>query len=313
VEPGSVAPETLRHKEISVKVVPYDENAWVKEHPRGIAFNYLLSGGDTDSPDNFRFTLGRQDVERFTMPRHRHTFDQIRLPLVGDMNVGEQGILREGQIGYFPEGVHYGPQDDPLGEAKLGERLSLVLQFGGASGRGMAISKRQPGDRMPKPEVQRIRFPRPRYTNIIVADPGCFNWFPVAGSAGVDHKFLGSFTERGVWIEMVRLGSGTEWTSTDPSARRIFAVLRGAGETGGTSLGQFGAVQVEAGEELRLAATQDMELFEIGLPPVRTPPVETALFDVVDGHGNVTEFEDVREIQNVIGSSKQPLTIRSKP
>lgn len=69
-------------------------------------------------------------------------------------------------------------------------------------------------------------------------------------------------------------------------------------------MGQFGAVQVEAGEELRLAATEEMELFEIGLPPVQTPPVETALFDVVDGHGNVTEFEDVREIQNVVGSAK---------
>jgi hypothetical protein len=51
------------------------------------------------------------------MPRHRHTFEQIRLPLIGDMNRGEQGILHEGEIGYFPEGQTYGPQDDPLGDA----------------------------------------------------------------------------------------------------------------------------------------------------------------------------------------------------
>jgi len=285
-----------------MKIVPFDESAWVKEHPRGIAFNYLLSGGDVDSPDNFRFTLGRQDVERFTMPRHRHTFDQIRLPIVGDMNVGEQGVLREGQVGYFPEGVHYGPQDDPLGDAELGERLCLVLQFGGASGRGMAIRQRRPEDGAVKPEVVRIKFPRPRYNNIIVADPACFNWFPVPDAAGVDHKFLGAFTERGTWVEMVRIGAGVDWVSADSSARRVFAVLSGVGEVDGTRIGRWSALQVEAGEELRVTATDELELFVIGLPPFQTPPVETALFDVVDGHGNVTEFEDVREIQNVLGS-----------
>lgn len=285
-----------------MKVVPYEENAWVKEHPRGIAFNYLLSGGDPESADNFRFTLGRQDVERFTMPRHRHTFDQIRLPIVGDMNVGEQGILREGQVGYFPEGVHYGPQDDPLGDAKLGERLCLVLQFGGASGRGMAIQPRRVEDGALEPEVVRIRFPRPRYNNIIVADPACFNWFPVPEAVGVDNKFLGSFTERGVWVEMVKIEQGADWLSAHPSARRVIAVLSGAGKVDGTRIERWSALQAEAGEQLRIEAADDMELFLIGLPPVQTPPVETALFDVVDGHGNVTEFEDVREIQNVLGA-----------
>jgi hypothetical protein len=75
------------------------------------------------------------------MPRHRHTFEQIRLPLVGDMNLGEQGVLHEGEIGYLPEGLTYGPHDDPLGDAKPGERLQLVLQFEGASGLGMSAGR----------------------------------------------------------------------------------------------------------------------------------------------------------------------------
>jgi hypothetical protein len=115
-----------------MKIAPFDENAFHMDHPRGtVSFNYLLMGGEPESPENYRYILGRQEGD-FHMPRHRHTFEQIRLPLVGDMNLGEQGILREGEIGYFPEGQTYGPQDDPLGDPK---QLQLVLQFGGASGR----------------------------------------------------------------------------------------------------------------------------------------------------------------------------------
>ena len=78
------------------------------------------------------------------MPRHRHNFEQIRLPLCGSMNLGGGLVLEEGQIGYFPEGLPYGPQQDPLGHAKPGERLQLVLQFGGASGYGfMSMDQRK--------------------------------------------------------------------------------------------------------------------------------------------------------------------------
>jgi hypothetical protein len=69
------------------------------------------------------------------------------------MNLGEQSILHESEIGYFPEGQTYGPQDDPLGDAKPGERLQLVLQFGGASGLGMSVGRgREPASRRPEGE-----------------------------------------------------------------------------------------------------------------------------------------------------------------
>ena len=82
-----------------MKVVSFDENAYSMDHPKGtMAFNYLLMGGEPDSLENFRYILGRQEGD-FHMPRHRHAFEQIRLPLNGDMNLGEQGILHEGEIG----------------------------------------------------------------------------------------------------------------------------------------------------------------------------------------------------------------------
>ena len=60
-------------------------------------------------------------------PRHRHNFDQIRYTLSGLQSTG-YGDLAAGEIGYFPEGSHYGPQKQE------GECACLVLQFQGASG-----------------------------------------------------------------------------------------------------------------------------------------------------------------------------------
>src|SRR6266852_2841881 len=61
-----------------MKVAPYDENAFHMDHPRGtVAFNYLLMGGEPEKLENYRYILGRQEGD-FRMPRHRHTFEQIR-------------------------------------------------------------------------------------------------------------------------------------------------------------------------------------------------------------------------------------------
>ena len=71
-----------------MKIAPFDETAFHHDHPAGtVSFNYLLMGGEPESRENYRYILGRQDAD-FHMPRHRHTFEQIRLPLVGDMNLG---------------------------------------------------------------------------------------------------------------------------------------------------------------------------------------------------------------------------------
>src|SRR5439155_12021804 len=94
----------------ALKLRKFDDTSWHSDHPNGaVVFQYCLVGQPT-SPDNFMLVLGRQDSD-FSMPRHRHNFDQIRLPLKGDMNIGDGITLKEGQVGYFTEGMPYGPQD----------------------------------------------------------------------------------------------------------------------------------------------------------------------------------------------------------
>jgi hypothetical protein len=283
-----------------MKLAVFDETAFHHDHPKGtVSFNYLLMGGEPDSPENYRYILGRQEAD-FHMPRHRHTFEQIRLPLVGDMNLGEQGILHEGEIGYFPEGQTYGPQDDPLGDAKPGERLQLVLQFGGASGLGMSAGRgRGPASRQPQGEQGRepgrerraIKFPRPRYNNVVILNPAHFNWLPVPGVAGVERKSFGSFTERAFWIEMIKIDAGAAWPSTSEGARRLIVVLSGTATIGGLALGRLTAIQADAGEKLHFGATEETVLYIVGLPPVRLPAAQSAQFDMIESDGAI-QFED---------------------
>jgi hypothetical protein len=282
-----------------MKVVPFDDTAWHMDHPKGtVAFNYLLMGGADDPLNNFRYILGKQ-VADFYMPRHRHTFDQIRLPLIGDMNLGEQGILHEGEIGYFPEGQTYGPQDDKLGTPN---QLQLVLQYGGASGLGMGTGRAPRGreiqERLNRGEAvppRKQKFPRPRYKSVIIADPANFHWLPLKQASGVEHKYIGAFSERGVWIEMIKVDAGTTWTSSDPTARRIFVVLSGGGSVEGQEVGRLAAMQADPGEELRVTAAEELVLYLCGLPPVELPAVQQDNFDVVEVLGGGTQFEDPKD------------------
>jgi hypothetical protein len=279
-----------------MKIAPFDESAFHMDHPRGtVSFNYLLMGGEPEKLENFRYILGRQEAD-FNMPRHRHTFEQIRLPLVGDMNLGEQGILREGEVGYFPEGQTYGPQDDPLGEPK---QLQLVLQFGGASGLGMGAGRgRGPASRRPEGERRRERrsttFPRPRYQSVLIMNPAHFNWLALPDAVGVERKYLGSFTERGFWIEMIKIDAGAEWVSTSEGARRLIVALSGAGTVEGEPIGRLAAIQADAGEKLQVSATEETVLYIVGLPPVQLPSTPSDQFDIIESDGGI-QFEDPRQ------------------
>jgi hypothetical protein len=295
-----------------MKIVPYDDTAWVKDHPTGdISFQHLLKG-EPDTLENFMYILGRQDAD-FHMPRHRHNFDQIRLPLRGDMNLGRGIVLREGEVGYFPEGTAYGPQEDPLGDAAPGERVQLVLQFGGASGCGfMSIEQRRQARRelsergrfdgnyfrRADGKVQwglntiwehvygeRLKYPKPRYKNVVIADPKQFNWLPVPSANGVDRKYLGSYSERGMWMEMIRLAPNTRWSSNQPLGRRLVIILSGGGVCARTTVTPLTAIQIEADETLEISCGADtgIELFVVGLPPVVVPTKQdTERFDYVE-------------------------------
>ncbi|MEW1776892.1 hypothetical protein [Streptomyces sp. NPDC086777] len=279
-----------------MKIAPFEENAYKMDHPRGtVSFNYLLMGDREKPLENYRYILGRQEAD-FSMPRHCHTFEQIRLPLVGDMNIGEQGILREGEVGYFPEGQTYGPQDDKLSEPR---QLQLVLQFGGASALGMGAGRGRGPDNKEAQAERRARreqrFPKPRYNGVVISNPDHFNWLPVVGWPGVKRRHIGTYTERQFWIEFVKIDAGAEWVSESDHAKRLTVVLSGAGTVEGSEVGKLAAVEAEPGEKVRYSATDELVLFTVGLPPIQLPvePDDDKFVSVVTDGG--IRFENPRD------------------
>lgn len=277
-----------------MKVVPIDAVTWQRDHPTGsLAFKYLLAGDDL-APDNFVLLLARQD-KHFATERHRHNFDQFRFPIRGDMNVGGGLRLPQGQLGYFTEGAPYGPQDDPLEPSSSEPRMHLTLQFGGATGYGYlgpqrlrtcrdelrregefedVFYRRHDGTMLNGLDAVwqhafgvRLKYPKPRYPSPIIMDPDSFRWLPMAGAPGIDSKHLGTFTERGVWAEIVRVRPAASWRPR-AAARRLLFVLSGAGLIDDAEIARHSAIQFEGGEQARIVAKETLEILIFGLPPV---------------------------------------------
>src|SRR6478752_10222833 len=98
---------------------------------------HLLFGED-GSPNNYDLNMGQTGGGGWRTPRHRHTFDQIRYVIQGQLPYTENDVLEEGWVGYFPESVYYGPQERAEG------LRTLVLQCGGASGAGyLSVAQRE--------------------------------------------------------------------------------------------------------------------------------------------------------------------------
>lgn len=261
-----------------------------KHRGGGLATKLLLTG-DENTPDNFRLTLGR-DRGGHENPRHRHNFDQIRMSIKGTLSIADGIDLEEGQIGYFPEGTYYGPQ-----KAASAERITLVLQFGGASLSGFISTRQmqQGYDALSRcgefkggvfyrrtgagPKAQdafeavweqvcgrKLAYPSPRYDVPILMTPSSFRWAADADYEGAASKLLGVFTERATRIEMRRLGAGTSITLGEPGARLLAFALSGAGCSEGEEWNEHSAWQVEDGEAATIEASVPSEFLVIVLP-----------------------------------------------
>jgi hypothetical protein len=195
-------------------------------------------------------------------------------------------------VGYFPEGAAYGPQTS---EATA---TTFVLQFGGASGSGYlsrkevkegmdelkkfgtfeaGVYKRNdgvPGKRnMDGYEAiwshvngRDLQYPKPRYPAAIMMDRAHFAWVAVADYPGVSEKVLGSFTERRASAGFLKLDAGSSCTV---QGRRILVAYRGKGRAGDQPLRTYTTVFLDWGESLTLAAEEEAELLNLGLPDLR--------------------------------------------
>jgi len=250
----------------------------------------LLTGREGDIR-NYRLALGLAETDWLT-PRHRHNFDQIRFPLEGEFHYAQDKILPAGWVGYFPEGIHYGPQTRKQG------LYMLLCQFGGATGSGF-MSERQyvagqealarkgtlakghftytgADGREHRQDAfeamyeqamgRKPTYPEPRYNDIITMNPANYNWRPDIRHPGVERKALATFTERGTTISFLRLQPGAALNVGGCAGPDLLFVSKGSVECGGQVCPLHTAIGFEAQEQaVPVKALETSEIFRMQL------------------------------------------------
>ena len=255
----------------------------------------LLFEGEENSPDNFILVLANEGSDYFS-PRHRHAWDQLRFVLEGAVPIAKDLKIEAGEVGYFPESVHYGPQEGGP------DRIVLLLQFGGASGLGYlstqqlrkgredllhegifadGVFRRRTGGEGKRNEdgyeaIWRkvtgvpLVYPKPRYRTPIVMRPEAFSSRDVSGAPGVTRRSLGTFPERGLSLEFLSLVADSSLRFEPGAARRFVFVREGEGRCESEDYFAQTAIQLEGGESPIFSARSPTELFVITVPPVVT-------------------------------------------
>jgi len=260
--------------------------------PRGGRFRQRrLLEGEPGSPGNY-LLQNSETFGDFASPRHRHNFEQYRYQMRGTFQFDRDGTMAPGVVGYFPEGTPYGPQTSSE------DSLTLVLQFGGASGNGYmseaelsasvaalkqhgsfekGIYTRQSTDgRRQNQDAYEaawehnsgrpVTYPPMRFQAPVFMNPEHFGWVQVADASGVAVKHLGSFGECRTDIGFLQFDAGAAYTAGGP---RLFYGLAGRGMVTSPVDDVWQtetALEVKKGETVRLQATEPGMFLFIGLP-----------------------------------------------
>jgi hypothetical protein len=275
-----------------MKIVHADQIATItaSKHRAGASVRQRLLDGPPGALDGYSLVIARPK-DRYS-PRHRHNFEQFRYQIEGIANYSRTGKLHPGMIGYFPEGVYYGPQvQEP------GQNLCLMtLQFGGAGGGGYAgrtavmeateellklgtfkdgVFHRNPGVPGKKNvdgfqaiwehiNKRPLTYPKPRYDAPILMHPDNFAWVSVEGSPGVYEKVMGVFTERRSEAGFVKLEQGARYLAG--RGRDIFFVVSGTGAVDGQDYRKFTTVELKKDEKAVFVAHGATEILRLRLP-----------------------------------------------
>jgi hypothetical protein len=250
--------------------------------------------GREGRPDNYKLGFGGAGSgEDWTTPRHRHTFEQIRYVASGEYVIRKDEVLPTGWLAYFPESCFYGPQ------IKRADCDMMTLQFGGPSGLGYwsTAERKKAFDSMLKKGAfedgmfvwtdengkkhrqdageaveaeargEAVDYPTPRYNDIIIMNPEAFSWVNDAEHTGVARKLLGSFTERDIRVEFVRLEKGASLDFGLEKSNEVMFLKEGALTHDNTRYEEHTGFGMEPEDQpVTLHAVEPSELVYIKMP-----------------------------------------------
>ena len=274
--------------------MPWGEN--LASHRQGGMAHKVLFEGEEGSPDNFVWVLADEGADYYS-PRHRHAWDQVRLCLEGSIPISKDLRIDEGEVGYFPEGVPYGPQEGGP------NRKTLVLQVGGASGLGYlsarqlrqartelagegvfegGVFRRTKGEGKTNLDAYEaiwrhvtgrpIDYPKPRYKTPVLMRPEAFAWRDDPDAPGLRRRRMAIFPERGLELAFLALDAGARLRMATSPARRLVFVRSGACLCEHEPCEALSAVRIEPGEAAVFEAQGPCDIFAISLTLVGVAP-----------------------------------------
>jgi hypothetical protein len=270
--------------------MPWGESLVAQRGGGDVAHKRLFEG-DEGSPDHYMLVMAKEPKSFFS-PRHRHPWDQIRYCLEGKIPIAKGVFVEGGEIAYFPESVHYGPQEG--GE----DRIVVLLQFGGASGQGFIGADRVNQARLDLAKDGRfedgvytrdvaegrkkrdayeaiwlhvmggeVSYALPAYKTPIIMRPQALPWLPTS-EAGVSAKSIGVFPHRGLSMSAWRIEPGAKHEIPASRALKFLFVTDGIGTTGASELGHWSTARLHCGEGVELLAKSPLDLLELTVQPV---------------------------------------------
>ena len=265
--------------------------AWWRSAGAGTWRTNGCSKAQEGSPDNYMLVMSKEPKSFFS-PRHRHPWDQVRYCLEGKIPIAKGVLVEAGEIAYFPESVHYGPQEG--GE----DRIVVLLQFGGASGQGFIGPDRVKQARLELAQNGRfengvytrdstqgrinrdayeaiwlhviggeLSYALPAYKTPIIMRPQALSWLATT-EPGVSVKDIGVFPHRGLVIDAMRLQPHTACRIAATRSLRFLFVTEGAGMLGAQELKRWSAARLQPGEGAELQTTGGLELLELSVRQV---------------------------------------------
>lgn len=252
----------------------------------------FLLQGDDNSPNNYLLNVGLTGSGGWGTPRHRHNFDQIRFVLKGQYPVSPHKVMKEGSVAYFPESVHYGPQDRPEGLEMM------VIQFGGASGSGfLSTPAREAANKaleakgtfkdgvytwvdekgqkhnidgsaacFEEATGQKLVFHPPRYDDVIMLEPDAYDWIDT-DQQGVQTKHLGTFTERDIRIGFIKVAKGAALNTGSREQLQVLFLSEGSVTVDGQTYGPKTGIEILPDDSpVDIFADEDAVFFSVYLP-----------------------------------------------
>lgn len=270
--------------------MPWGESLVAQRGGGDVAHKRLFEGQE-GSPDHYMLVMSKEPKSFFS-PRHRHPWDQIRYCLEGKIPISKGVFVEGGEIAYFPESVHYGPQEG--GE----DRIVVLLQFGGASGQGFIGADRVKQARLELAKDGRfehgvytfdtaqgrkkrdsyeaiwlhvmggeLSYALPVYKTPIIMRPQALPWLRTS-EADVSAKSIGVFPHRGLSMSAWRIKAGARHEIPASRALRLLFITDGNATTAAGELRRWSTVRLHDGERAELLAKSCLELLELSVQPV---------------------------------------------